>query len=467
MWSFLVLVGCAEGDGSVVRAGQEPAAGEDPHDPTPGDSSPPTDTGATALPTWTCATADLSMRFAPAPVDAATPLDVSITGDTGYVYVDLAASGPGSATVTWGGVTGSGPYTWGYVVTGLSEGTWTFRFTADSGATPLCEAEVPVTGTWVDPPAGALAVSGAGFTLDGAPFRFVGMNTRGLVHYGGADLLPYTSSADVTTTLDAAAASGARVLRVFAANRHLDPATAADRLATTLDAAHARGLFVIVALTDYYPTGFNPPGDEGWYAVDPNGYTVLSHDWFVSGYTTNYLPWLRAAVDRNAGHPALFAWELGNELKDPWYPETYVAWAQAVAAELRARDPATLVTTGLISTSSAALSTDQASRLHAAVDFMTVHLYDGAGDGDVALAASLGLPILVEEAGFSGDGRGAAVRAHAESLFGQGADGYLQWGLMATTGDNGDGDRTYGMDRVFHGDWEELQSTYATLASGL
>ncbi|MSQ04344.1 MAG: hypothetical protein EXR71_21100 [Myxococcales bacterium] len=422
-------------------------------------------------PVWMCSNGE-TMDFDPLPVDASVPLTIFITGATGYVYVDLVLTGPGTATVEWQGVTGTGPYIWQYGVTNLVEGNWFANFTADSGATTVCTSSLPVydlgtvdTGPH-DTGAGAgIAVSGTSLTLDSAPFRFVGFNTRGLAHYGGGDILPYTSSDDVATTLDAVQAAGGTVIRVFAANHDVSDDVAADRLATLLDACQARGLHVIVALTDEYATGFSPEGDDGAYYVDGNGYTVLSPSWYASGWHDHYGGWVDTVVGRNAGHPALLGWEPGNETKQPDDPEAWLTWLGDVSAKIRAADPVTPIVAGTIDIASTAIPDPAA--LADIVDILTVHLYDGAESDDLATAESLGMPILVEEIGFSSGDRASSITNHAGWAYGSGADGYMQWGLMATGSDDGDGDRTYGMDRVFHDDWDDLTSAYQSVAVGL
>lgn len=54
-----------------------------------------------------------------------------------------------------------------------------------------------------------------------------------------------------------------------------------------------------------------------------------------------------------------------------------------------------------------------------------------------------------------------------DKWFGRGASGYMQWGFMATPYDNGDGDRTFGMDRIFHSDWDGLYAVYSSRGSSL
>jgi hypothetical protein len=93
-------------------------------------------------------------------------------------------------------------------------------------------------------------------------------------------------------------------------------------------------LYVLVALTDYYPAGV--PGDR--FAYDHpvyRGSPVLPAPWYRAGvwrfdfeqehgfgrltglpnYEGHYLPWVRQIVAAFAEHPAVMGWQLGNELK--------------------------------------------------------------------------------------------------------------------------------------------------------
>ncbi len=464
--AILALLGCIDSCGECLT---KPPCHARACDSTDSDASPDTsahtagDTAVThPVPVWMCSNGE-TMTFDPAPVDAAVPLTVSITGTTGYVYVGLAFTGPGTANVEWQGVTGSRPYTWQYGVTGLSAGSWTATFTADNGATAICTGSVPVYGTGST--GAGIAVSGSSITFDGVPFRFVGFNTRGIVHYGGGDILPYTSTDDVATTLDAVQAAGGTVIRVFAANHDVSNDVAAERLATLLDAAQARGLHVIVVLTDEYATGFSPQGDDRSYGVDDNGYDTLTPSWYASGWKDSYRPWVDTVVTRNAGNPVLLGWEPGNETKQPSDPNTWLYWLTQVSEQIRADDPGTPIIAGTIDIASTAIP--DPAELVGVVDVLTVHLYDGATSDDLATAEAVGMPIIVEESGFSSGDRASEIAAHAVATLGAGADGYMQWGLMATAADDGDGDRTYGMDRVFHDDFDALTAGYSTIAGGL
>ena len=106
-----------------------------------------------------------------------------------------------------------------------------------------------------------------------------------------------------------------------------------------------------------------------------------------------------------------------------------------------------------------------------AIDFVTYHNYEGTmefADFDYAVARDAARPLIVEEAAFeSGDRPARAeadLRAHVD---GRGARGYVQWGFTAVTPDNGNGDRRWGMDRVFHSDYDGLFRAYSAAAARL
>lgn len=84
-----------------------------------------------------------------------------------------------------------------------------------------------------------------------------------------------------------------------------------------------------------------------------------------------------------------------------------------------------------------------------------------------AMAAHLTTRPVKTNAG-RGAKRDGAIAEDMRVWFERGAQGYMQWGFMATDFDNGDGDRLSGMDRgIHHDDWEELYRTYRTVAGDL
>ncbi len=296
--------------------------------------------------------------------------------------------------------------------------------------------------------------NGSSFQLCNQTFRFVGFNVRGICHFGRGDILPFSSTSDIAVNLDYCAAAKARVIRVFCAYNGIGQTATGDRLQVVLDACQTRGIKVLVCLTDDYLSGFFPQGDNGYYTVGGCcGLTLLNHTFFQSGYQNNYLPQAVYLADRFRDHPAVFAWELGNEIRDTSSSATFVAFCLDVAAQIRAADPNHMIGAGLIDADNAGLSAAQALQLYGAMDFVGSHAYHGSdAENDTGIAAQLNKPYLIGEAGFAGSNRVAASDADITKWVGRGVDGYLQWGLMATNYDNGDGDTFVGVDPVFHAD---------------
>ncbi|TKD11862.1 M23 family metallopeptidase [Polyangium fumosum] len=80
-------------------------------------------------------------------------LTVSYTNQTPYAYVNMKVTGPGAPASQWGGVGGSGPYTWTYTVYGYDPGVLTFTFVeGENGGNPgnpvaQCQIEALVEGS--------------------------------------------------------------------------------------------------------------------------------------------------------------------------------------------------------------------------------------------------------------------------------------------------------------------------------
>lgn len=314
---------------------------------------------------------------------------------------------------------------------------------------------------------------------DGRAYRFIGMNLRGLVHYGGGDgALPYTNLGHIDENLAGAAAMGCRVVRVFAANRNLTPAENVARLGYALNKADQYGLKLIIALTDFYPTPFHPAGDDSYYTQNPWGWTVLNHAWFAGGYQQNYLPWVTLAVSAYKDHPAVFSWQIGNELADQQSADTHDAFMHAVAANIKAIDPYHMVSTGMLSFAHIpGYTTAHGVALYsdANLDFITAHRYNAdqwAIDFDVRDLVNK--PLVVSEAGCdAGDlavgGNRVAFMAGRLNLFidALGARGFMNWGYQAQAFDIGDGDNTFGIDRYAHPDYNAMVALYAARAAQL
>jgi hypothetical protein len=222
------------------------------------------------------------------------------------------------------------------------------------------------------------AVAGGLYTGDCRPFPVVGANVPNLPFRGTG------------ATLEWLHRHGVRWLRVFATG-HSPPTgmapSDADAAARALGSLMAEveafnagrspsdALYVLVALTDYYPPGV--PGDR--HALDHPIFRdspVLPAPWFRAGrprfgfdqeheagrveglpnYEQFYRPWVQRVVPALAGQRWLMGWQLGNELKARGSPrngigsaeayEWYLAFTRDMVDQIRAIDRDHLVFMG-------------------------------------------------------------------------------------------------------------------------
>ena len=302
---------------------------------------------------------------------------------------------------------------------------------------------------------------GTRFTINGKPLRFIGANVRGLLHYGDKRLLRHSHHSHADIQLNAANEMGAQVIRVFGANRNLSAEDTGNRLQQALDRVAARNMYLLFSFTDvHHDTGFNVPGDDRFYQDNR-----LNKAWYEGGYRQNYLPFVEHLVRRFKNHPRIFAWELGNELK-AWapgvvLPDLFIQFAETVSNRIRAIDPDHLITTGVINSGNLGCTPAQAKRLYQLpnLDFLTAHVYYSQhnsnqwleleaqrAEWDADLARQLKMPFIIEEIGFEGGDREQQTEHHLQKWFDhKRIAGFMQWGLMATHQDMGDGDNRFGI----------------------
>jgi hypothetical protein len=92
--------------------------------------APDTDDGTTGEP-GVDLECDPDFGFSPQNPAPGVAFTATFTDPVGLTWVGMHAEGPGGAAIDgeWGGVTGSGPFTWSYGYDGLAAGVWTFTFT--------------------------------------------------------------------------------------------------------------------------------------------------------------------------------------------------------------------------------------------------------------------------------------------------------------------------------------------------
>ncbi|MBN1476683.1 discoidin domain-containing protein [Candidatus Sumerlaeota bacterium] len=353
-----------------------------------------------------------------------------------------------------------------------------------SPALALISLSLMTLGHVLAAPLPQVTTRGNEFVIGDQAFRFVGVNLRGIAHYGEGDVLIYTVPAHRTENLDGVVAMGGQVIRIFAPipSPNLGPGLTTteeliERLTVLLDQCEARGIYAIVALTDFYhASGFRVPGDDVYYT---GGY--LNSAFFSGGYLVNYLPWVQAAVTALQDHSAVFAWEIGNELTayTGGVPEDIYPFVADVADEIQAIDTDTMVAFGGLSVQHLGVVPRDGGQTLAMfddpnIDFVTVHIYNDDFSGDVtdtfAVAYAVDKPIIVEETGLDSSifsNRPATLATELASWMDTWeARGVMQWGFQTQTYDIGDGDGIFGMDPNFFAfDWDGMNATYLARAN--
>jgi len=310
-------------------------------------------------------------------------------------------------------------------------------------------------------PANFVGVTNGNFSLNGRRFRHVGVNLLGEI---------YEQGNQQWQDLDGLRDAGVKQIRVFLPNNVMTTQQIGDRLAWTLHEAYdLRGIRLTVVLCDYayrHIDGLEGnngkyvvSGDEPYYIIR-NGDWTLKHTYFTGGFRANYLPFVNAIAARFRNHPGIFAWEVGNEVKDPEaaFDNSIVNFYTETAANIKASDPNHLVTTGIISTGWVPLTDPQKVTLYSNsnINYLTEHFYDDGDPRDLQdkyLARDYNKPLVIEECGYNWhDARWSnpdILMQRVQSFFSEmyndaikPADAVMIWG--ADWGNHGSLDGNYG-----------------------
>lgn len=359
----------------------------------------------------------------------------------------------------------TGPLGWVWRKIANNNVEWVAEFNQNSGERLLQK----VSGS----ARGRVQTDGSRFLLDGQPFRFIGANLREFAFYGtGLSHIEHTSTNDRLKQLQVMDNIGMTVVRFHAVHRDADLNSCINLTKRALDIIHNFGMLGIVVLNDGL-------GDSAFYVHKDQSFHQHGHplghldkSYFNgSGYQRNYLPFVWKITTALREHPAIFAWELGNEYAIHPQPASvtdsanFLKFAQTVSSLIRNNDPNHLVTTGLVRVGHVAPSGQDirqfARRLYnlPTIDFGTVHFYQDHNNPnapfaleeensliDLDVLKGLGKPIIVEEFGATAGDKPAYTNMKLDQWFGQGAAGFMQWGFSGTGSDIGVGDNLRGMD---------------------
>ncbi len=300
-----------------------------------------------------------------------------------------------------------------------------------------------------------------------------GVNMREFAYYDRREFLPFPNAIPPTREAQVAALQrlGVPLVRFFAAQRSADVNTNIAQVGLALNALQKANMQAIVVLGDSISvSGFSIPGDDDYHQGTPLGH-INKRYWHESGYTKNYFPYVQKLVSQFANHPAVLAWELGNEFAIQPQPSSeddynsFIQFVKIVSADIKQRSPHKLISTGLINTNQLAPAGDPAARqayaqrLYSlpAIDMISLHVYaededkeDDKAMIDVEVAKSLGKPFFVGELGIdvSTGNRTQYIQNQLQLWQSRGAFSAMLWAFDDSPQDTGVAD-TRGFARRF------------------
>lgn len=300
-----------------------------------------------------------------------------------------------------------------------------------------------------------------------APTFSLGFNATGITHYGYNEILPYAPASNIDTDLSEINRMGGKIIRIFVANNKITNEEAARRLDVFLTKAATYNISAIVSFINYYgDTGFNPQGTDKYYTDVWSGIPLLGDGFFAGGYKNEYLPFVQTVISANKNHTNIYAWEIGNELKDNNSSTNYYDFMKDVTDTIKSLDPVHDIATGNLNAGHASLTPEALYSLPN-INIITIHNYNGSHDGlsDAQWGVAHGKKVILEEFGFSNTGdRTNLTKTEIDFWKSQGVSVVLQWGFLGKgMVDNGNGDTLYGMDTIWHTDYDLLANLYAVL----
>lgn len=319
------------------------------------------------------------------------------------------------------------------------------------------------------------------FMLDGNVFQFVGVNTRGFLHWN-EERYHHSGATQREHLRRLAQEFKGKVIRLFLPydrdDHSLKTHEIGTRLEHVLNMLNEFGLYTIVAFTDVHDDMRSiVPGDLKYYTLQRH-VKMLDLPWYQIGYQENYLPFVKAMVKRFAHRKEIMAWEIGNELRamsgtHGIHPAIMKSFMKTVIQTIRELDGNHMIATGSINSENMGVAPAFAQDFYKdlAIDFLVAHIYPDHKDKteleraerEAQLAKQLNKPFIIEEIGFylaSGD-RSVKVRDALDKWFSpnSAADGVLQWGYLGVP-DNEDGDTKSGLMMNKHQDFDAVTHEY-------
>lgn len=388
--------------------------------------------GAVARDTWTSVDVTAMVRG-----DGSVSLAVTADGSSAGVYASREAGrhAPRLVVETLATTTTTSPAT----TTTAASTTTSASSTSTATSTPSTQSTSAAAPTTTNPPTGSPVPTGFVYRngktllLDGHPYKFAGFNAYGM---SGCE----TGSAWSKSMLDDYFSNlpSASMTRTWAFSAY--GTSALDQIVASA-AAHDQKLILSLADGNSNCRDYDgSPGGEG---------TGKNTSWYVSGYKTNYLDWVRTVVSRYKDSPAVGMWEIINE---PGHTggkvdeATMRAFFDVAAATIKGIDQRHLVESGALG--EYVSGTTDYAYVHGGpnVDVGSLHEYEYEYDHSNTIVSEhfsptltamskIDKPLIVGETGIlagpncqtSPDTRAEAMKKKLDAYLSSGAAGLAVW----------------------------------------
>lgn len=246
------------------------------------------------------------------------------------------------------------------------------------------------------------------------PWR-TGANLRELAYYSPEYMQHIHNGGQLLEQqLQALKAMKVKLVRFFACHRGASSETAVARIKAVLDRMDALDMQAIICLDDSVSPEFAVPRKHPDYTRTNTGHMHKKY-WHDRHYVNDYLPHIKPIVRAFASHPAVLAWELGNEYAIHPRPyetkdgDAFIKFARAASEAIKTIAPKQLVSTGLVNSRQVGPDSNWeafASELYGlpTIDLISIHYYDDDGEKtyagvDVEVAKRLKKPFYIGEVG--------------------------------------------------------------------
>jgi endo-1,4-beta-mannosidase len=331
-----------------------------------------------------------------------------------------------------------------------------------------CATLQPRGGPRPAPRQGFVAAEGHDLTLDGRPYRFLGVNVYSLASFppgsGGFVCGIGWTDDGVRELLDDVRGMGGNAVRIDVYQSFTMGGEDFSRVDLILREASARGIRVVMTL------------ENQWEDCTRGGYKYA--DWYrdgyrrpYGGYPMSYRDYVARVVRRYRDEPAVLMWQLMNEAESRTVhglddPEALLGFAADMADVVERNDPDHLLSLGTIGLHRPGSGGAFYALLHQIDGIDLVEAHDYHEDeremprdvwNAIVLARAIRKPFFIGEVGISSppvrrSRRARLIARKLEAAWNEGADGVLIWAYRSFDGTDKDFDRNdplYGTVRRF------------------